>query len=300
LDENLSGTCKYLGPLPAADKSKRSGLINIDEKTCYANAFLQCLAHVPHFYFRIGTAIKLKGDDAAPYIKSMWTILKGINAGKQPTEEQMTDFVIKLNDAIKAKVPLISNEGFIQSDSAEVLEFLLAHLNSDLVFGHTPVVMKNEHTFDDLFGIFKIEARKNRNSEGTLEDITSNMLRVHPAPEIVSEHWAYAVKKEKMMELAKKPMTAQQEIEFAAFSNTVAPSARLDLEQLIFATLDDDISVNELGDWQTKITQQIKALPPYLFINFSRSMSDYSKELGRPVSFRMGNPIEFPLKYLPG
>lgn len=298
LDETFNQKYKYLGPLPTADQSKRTGLINIKAKTCYANAFLQCLAHIPHFYFRLGSAVKIHGEHADPVATSMWPILKGIHAGTQPIEAQMNVFVSRLSENLQDVFLAVEGE-FIQSDSAEVLTSLIGHLNQSLTNAFRPNIMRNGGMFDDLFGIFLHEQRVHDTTETEDRDLIEHMLTLKAEPRVIQQSISTAPDRDQMRLLRNQlqsgiPLNHQEQVLYTELQRRI-PQSTLSLETMILALTEAEETLRESGKVATTITRQIKALPPYLFVNFSRSGHEHQKD--ETIEFRLDDSIDFPVEY---
>ena len=296
LNDKFEEKFKYLGPLPTLDKAKKVGLINHDSKTCYANSLIQCLYHVPHFYYRLGTATKKLdlGEDTVP--GALWTIFKDMAAGNVPVEDKMTDLITVMNEYLSAAGLLREGDRFYQNDSAEILTELIEHLNEVLVFGSRPALMPNVGLFDDLFGITYHETRKNIDGHVTMDQlITQNMIKVVADPAIIEKQTSkdqveLRTRLEVFEQLGQTEggLSPEEGKAYAELKGTLDDLEELDLQGLIISTAAIGESRNTQGIVMEEQQSTIIKLPPYLFINFSRSGHEY----------RLDNPIGFPLKYI--
>lgn len=297
-DGSISARFKQIVPLPITENHRRVGLININDKTCYANAFIQCLHHNPRFTFILEQAVRQKGLNPAHSIAAaMWDIMrimKTMHGEERPSENQMAGFINLMNRDLG--IELKQEELFIQSDSSEVLSKLLEQLNLDLALGRNPI-LGTSGILGDLFGIesqLKITNHRDDSRSSTTLESTMMML-VSPSAEVVEfnsnvdvdqlfgdlQFQREALKNPDLYDISKETATkriAELEAQIPVFDG-------IRLTDLIPTLIQEDQTLDGL-ELVTSTKRSYQKLPPYLFLGLDRS------GYGR----RILNPLEFPLR----
>jgi len=282
-DDKFEDHFQSLGHTPVMDVARKVGLVNVSLKTCYLNAGLQCLYHVPEFLERLSTVCIARDFNIYSIPGALWSALFTMaNKGISPSSEIMLNLVMRINEKRKHKdLALIGTLGLelSQNDSSEILRFVLDQLNTEVSVTGTNPLVKNG-IFDDLFKIrMQIKTESMLDGDTRYQDADSNMFLLVPDMEVSFE--AEKIRQTRMENLKGllKPEYVQQ----------VVPGLReLSLTGLLNDALNNDLTYDyDSGTpvLRTKVTRELLQLPPYLFISVDRA----------GFVARLNNQLDFPI-----
>jgi len=320
IDNTFEGRYKTISPIPVLDTRSMVRLNNVKAKTCYLNSLLQCLYHIPEFTDRLERLVQLEDKETiSGTLNTVFNVMKKCANHQAPSLSLMEKLVLRIN----AEKHDLAEQGILrQSDSSEVLRFLLDHLNSVLTKGGNLMIQTS--VFDDLFA-FRIVRKtySHRSSTTRFELLDGNVMLLRPSEEIanathvqprqpkpvVAKVTSAMLEKVKAF-LVQQPSlincmqdrypevysALQAEENDASYVPSVEKRVvelatalpELSLLGMIAASLKEDTTMDTSTDLHvlaTTTTPLLLRLPPYLFLAVDRA----------PSRFRINNPITFPI-----
>lgn len=264
------------------------GLPNLGAVTCYANSLLQCLVSVPSFYDRLYEAclnLQLTNETLGG---SMFVILRNMKAGIVPSNQELLDFLSSVYADLKGTINICDESvNFIQSDSAEVLAAIFEFLTVNLIPPEQrPFITLDGGAIDDIFGLLVTDTRVSHTGNVQKHSRSEYMLTLNASSEVLAQLDSMQDQLEIVNALAMFAAQGADVGYYEAAQQIDNVLMRANLEEMIMSSLFPDETVSE-GQVMETITKSFNKLPPFLFINYSRSGYGY----------RIGNPIDFPMKY---